>query len=409
MTSARWEVPEAVGPPTKEAISSLYHRVSELVGLRPAGWWCLILSVVALVVGLVLGWQECAVVGVVGIAAVGVALLFTIGRPRLEVRLRISDRAVVVGERALGRVLVRAQPDTRHLGSRLDLPVGREKASFWLPMMAGGRVEEFRFRIPTHRRGRIVVGPAHSVQGDPFGLAGRVTRWTGENEVYVHPLTVRLPGRQIGFVHDLEGHASPNLSAADMNFHALRPYVAGDDRRHVHWRSTARTGELMVKQFEESRMSRVLVALDTWRASYIDDDEFELAVSVAASVVLQALIGESHLTLMTSREELRAPTTTMALDELSVVETSASGGLESLVHEAIRREPSASVAFIITGSSESMTDVRRAAARFDVDTRTIGMRIASEAELRNRKVGNIDVNQIGRLQDLPRAMRRSMA
>nr|WP_231980430.1 DUF58 domain-containing protein [Tessaracoccus coleopterorum] len=104
-----------------------------------------------------------------------------------------------------------------------------------------------------------------------------------------------------------------------MNFHALRPYVAGDDRRHVHWRSTARTGRLMVRQFEESRMSRVAVSLDTGRAAYLDEDEFELGVSVVASVAMQTLYSESPLTLLTSRDELVAVTPSRALDQLSVV------------------------------------------------------------------------------------------
>ncbi|WP_296136563.1 DUF58 domain-containing protein [uncultured Tessaracoccus sp.] len=407
-TSTRWEIPEAVDPPSGETLRWWYRALSKRVGMRDAGWVCLLIGVVALVVGLVLRWQEFVLVGVVAVVAVGVALLFTIGRPRLEVRLQVSDRAVVVGERAQGRVLVRAQPGTRHLGSRLDLPVGEERASFWLPMLRSAEMREFRFRVPTERRGLVVVGPALSVQGDPFGLAGRETRWTGEEEVHVHPRTVRLPGRQTGFVHDLEGHASPNLSSSDMNFHALRPYVAGDDRRHVHWKSTARTGQLMVRQFEESRMSTVLLALDTGRASYIDEDEFELAVSVVASLAQQCILGESELSIVTSREELAAASLTLALDELSLVEATPRGGVADLAHTCSRLEHRSSIAMLVTGSTASLDDLRLASSRFDVDTRYIGIRVASGAELRHRQVGNVTLNQVGSLADLPRAMRRSM-
>lgn len=409
MTTTRWEIPEAVDPPSGEALRSLYRRVSEWAGMRNAGWICLVVAVLALVVGLVANWREFLVVGVVGLVLMAVALLFTIGKPKLAVGIAISDRSVVVGDRAHGRVLVATQPGARHLGSRLDLPVGDDHASFWLPMMGAGASKEFRFRIPTARRGRVVVGPANSVQGDPFGLAGRETRWTDELEVFVHPRTVRLPGRQIGFVHDLEGHASPHLTASDMNFHALRPYTPGDDRRHVHWRSTARAGELMVRQFEESRMSKVLVALDTGRTSYIDEEEFELAVSVTASIAMQTLLGESQLTLLTSKEHLRTPSPGMALDELSLVEQTARGGVADLAHSSSQRDPSASIAILVTGSSASLTDVRLSSARFDVDTRFIGIRVADGEELRNRKVGNVTINQIGSLEDLPRAMRGSMA
>lgn len=407
MTTTRWTAPEAVDPPTTEALTSLYRRVSEAVGLRGAGWICLGLGIVGIAVGLAVGWLEFAVTGVVAVVMVGIALLFTIGKPRLAVALDVAQRAVVVGDRASG--LVRITAEARHLGSRLDLPVGADIASVWLPAMGAGATHDHRFRIPTHRRGRIVVGPATSVQGDPFALAGRETHWTGELEVFVHPRTVRLAGRQLGFVHDLEGHASPHLSAADMNFHALRPYVPGDDRRHVHWKSSARAGELMVRQFEESRMSRVLVALDTGRTSYIDDEEFELAVSVAGSLAKQALLGESVLTLVTTRDEIRALTPTMALDGLSLVEPTARGGIQDLAQSSAERDPGASIALLVTGSTASMADVRMASARFDVDTRFVGTRVSLGEELRTRGAGNVTVNQVGSLEDLPRAMRRAMA
>lgn len=407
MTTTRWTAPEAVDPPTTETVTSLYRRVSEAVGLRGAGWICLGLGVVGIVVGLAAGWLEFAVTGVVAVVMVGIALLFTIGKPRLAVALDVAQRAVVVGDRANG--LVRITAESRHLGSRLDLPVGADVASVWLPAMAAGAIHDHRFRIPTRRRGRIVVGPATSLQGDPFALAGRETHWTGELEVFVHPRTVRLPGRQLGFVHDLEGHASPHLSAADMNFHALRPYVPGDDRRHVHWKSSARAGELMVRQFEESRMSRVLVALDTGRTSYIDEEEFELAVSVAGSLARQALLGESVLSLVTTRDEIRALSPTMALDGLSLVEQTARGGIQDLAQSSSERDPGASIALLVTGSTASMADVRMASARFDVDTRFVGTRVSLGEELRTRSAGNVTVNQVGALEDLPRAMRRAMA
>lgn len=407
-TATRWEVPEAVDPPSGARLRAFHERASRALGMRNTGWVCLTVGVVSLVAGLLLGWWEFIAVGLAAITIVGIALLFTIGKPNLGVGIRVSDRSVVVGERASGQVVVSNLAGRRHLGSRLDLPVGRDRASFWLPMLLPGAHEGFRFRIPTNRRGRVVVGPAQSVQGDPFSLTGRETEWTDALEVFVHPRTVRLPGRQTGFVHDLEGHASPNLTASDMNFHALRPYVAGDDRRHVHWKSTARAGELMVRQFEESRMSRVLIAIDTGRNSYIDDEEFELAVSIVASIAVQTHLGESPLTILTSQDRLVTASNSSTMDELSLLGLTARGGLADLAHTATRREPGASIAFVVTGSTSTMTDLRLASARFDVDTRYIGIRAAVGAELRSRKVGTVTVNQVGTLEELPRAMRKAM-
>ncbi|MFC7766284.1 DUF58 domain-containing protein [Leucobacter soli] len=69
----------------------------------------------------------------------------------------------------------------------------------------------------------------------------------------------------------------------------MREYAHGDALRHVHWKSTAKTGTLMVRQFEESQTARVAVLFDALREEYASDDEFELGVSVAASLSVQAV------------------------------------------------------------------------------------------------------------------------
>lgn len=404
----RWEIPEAVDPPTRAGVRHALERLNRVTGMTIPGWVCLSAAVVCLALGVSFGWAEFVVVGVLAAVTVVLCLLFTLGRPKLGVWVQLTGHSVVVGDHAEGRLVVRNDARRRHWGSRLDLPVGRSSASFGLPLMRPGEAVASTFLLPTTRRGIVQVGPASSVQGDPFALTGRETRWTDALELYVHPRTVLLPGRQAGFVHDLEGHASGHLSASDMNFHALRPYAPGDDRRHVHWRSTARTGQLMVRQFDESRMSRVCVALDTWRGSYLDEDEFELAVSCAGSIALHTLYSESPLALLTSRERLLALSPERVLDELSLVEQGSRGGALDLVQGVVRREPSASVAVCITGSSSSMTVLRQACGHFDVDTRVIGLRIDGGSPLRARTVGNITVLQIGELRQLPRAMRKAM-
>lgn len=406
--ASRWEVPEPVEPPTFDRLRDLRDALVEKTGIRLAGWVALLVGVGALLAGLLLGWVELKVAGSLAIVTVALSLLFTIGKPRFDVRLEMAERSVVVGTATGGELAVANLSQRLHLGSRLDLPISDDVASFSVPILRSGQSINQRFRVPTAQRGIVRIGPAESVAGDPFALTGRQTRWTGVTELFVHPRTVALPGRQSGFVHDLEGHASSHLSSADMNFHALRPYAAGDDRRHVHWRSTARTGDLMVRQFEESRMSRVVVSLDTGRLAWLDADEFELGVSCAASVAVQTLLGESPLALMTSSATLVAVTPSRALDRLCAVELEVGGGVVELVHTTRRKEPGASVAMFVTGSVASMGDVRRAGALFDVDTRVVGIRVESGSALRVRTAGNVSVVQVGALTDLPRAMRRAM-
>ncbi len=408
VVSSRWEAPDPVDPPSLDKIRALGDVWVQRTGIRVAGWTTCVLGILALAAGLMLGWLELKVVGILTIVLVAISLLWTIGRARFDVRIVMPERSVVVGTRLSGHLMVRNASARRHLGSRLDLPIAARVASFVVPSLAAGGSTKQRFIVPTQRRGVVQIGPAESIAGDPLALTGRSTRWTDETTFFVHPVTVALPGRQSGFVHDLEGHASPHLSSADMNFHALRPYAPGDDRRHVHWRSTARTGSLMVRQFEESRMSRVVVSLDAGRLAWLDDDEFELGVSCAGSVAVQTLLGESPLALLTSVNTLAAMTPSKALDELSGVALVAGGGVADLIRVTRRQEPGASVAIFITGSSASTAQVRRAGALFDVDTRVIGIRVEEGSALLVRTAANVTVVTVGLLSDLPRGIRRAM-
>ncbi len=92
---------------------------------------------------------------------------------------------------------------------------------------------------------------------------------------------------------DLEG-PTRERSEGSASFHQLREYVRGDDMRRIHWRSTARTGDLMVKQMVDTTRPELVVILDN-RAATIGEDDFEHAVEIAASI-LQAAEAEDFPT-----------------------------------------------------------------------------------------------------------------
>ena len=403
----QWEAPPPVEDP-RLRVRELLATVHAAVGLSPAGWVALAAAALCLVGYLALHWVELLYMAVMLLVLVVVALAFTVGRPRYDVTLQLRENRVIVGEDAAGRLGVRSTAARRTLPSRLDLPVGQESASFAIPSLPAGGWHGEEFEIPTRRRGVVPIGPARSIQGDPFGLSGRSTDWTELTELFVHPRTVNLPGRQTGFIHDLEGHASNHLTVSDMSFHALREYVPGDDRRHIHWRSSARTGALMVRQFEETRQARVALALDTAASSYLDEEEFELAVSVVGSVAVQCVREENPLALMTTVEVLPAVSALRALDELCRVQTHPRGSLFDLVTAVMHREPAASIVILATGSTAGIDRVRRAAANFDVDTRVIAVMSDPSAPLSVRTVSNVTLVRVPSLADLSRAMRQAM-
>ncbi|MPN42365.1 hypothetical protein SDC9_189922 [bioreactor metagenome] len=188
--------------------------------------------------------------------------------------------------------------------------------------------------------------------------------WTEPQEIFVHPRTVRLDNASTGFIRDLEGLATRDLSNDDVSFHALREYVPGDDLRYVHWRSTARTNKLMIRQFEETRRSQVVIVLATRPADYADPDEFELAISCAASLSRSAQSEGKEVTVFTSDVALAGPTPDSLLDAYSGIEPSPSR--ESLGDRArvVGAEvPSASVVILITGSGTPAEQLRLASIR----------------------------------------------
>jgi uncharacterized protein (DUF58 family) len=118
-------------------------------------------------------------------------------------------------------------------------------------------------RTPCTMRGKFTLGPATLVSGDPFGLF-RVTRQvptSGEVLVYPHmtPLpgfrlpSAELPGGQ--YLKSRTHHVTPNVST-------VRDYQPGDSFNRIHWRSTARTGQLMVKEFELDPTAELYIVLD---------------------------------------------------------------------------------------------------------------------------------------------------
>src|SRR6478735_10397033 len=225
------------------------HRMRLVLGVvRPAAWVLIAVAVVLWIAGGALGWWELTVAAIVLTVLLGLCTIFLVGRTAYDVALDLTRTRVVVGERAVGALTLSNTSGRAILPSRVVLPVGAGRGVFAVGRLAPGDSVEELFAIPTSKRGVLAVGPVSVVRGDPLGLLERVHRRDQPVDLYVHPRTVAFEGQSLGFFRDLEGLAAHDLSPDDVSFHALREYQPGDDLRHVHWRSTARTGTVMVRQ-----------------------------------------------------------------------------------------------------------------------------------------------------------------
>lgn len=157
---------------------------------------------------------------------------------------------------------------------------------------AGGR-REVSYRVRSDLRGRFALGPLQLRLSDPFGMCELTRSFSAHDTLTVIPRTEPLPpvkpaGESAGYG---EGRQRALALAGDDDI-IPRAYRHGDDLRRVHWRSTARYGELMVRREEQPQRARCTVLLDTRRTAYEGggpDSAFEWAVSGAASVLVHML------------------------------------------------------------------------------------------------------------------------
>lgn len=397
--------------------------------VTPLGWGVVAASAAALAVGYGWGWGELVVVGWGLAILVALASAYLAGRGAGSIELSLPVDRVAVGEAAQARLVAR-NPGRRRFGAaRIELPVGDRVISLTLPPLAHDAVFDERVAVPTRRRGVVEVGPVRTVRADPIGLMRREIEWSGVRLLHVHPRTIAVSPLSTGYLRDLEGTPTRDLSASDIAFHALREYQPGDDRRFIHWRSSAKTGTFMVRQFEETRRSRMMVLLDLAADAYAAPDDFELAVSAAASLGARAIRDARGISFVVSgRErpggrrpdggprsrpgagtrELPTASRDRLLDALCLVETDPRAtGLADSVRSAAESVTGVSLVFLVTGAARPVADLRQAASRLPAGVEGVVVRCAAEGEATARAIGALSVFGVGYLEDLRSMVARS--
>ena len=385
-------------------------RVAAVV--RPLGWIAIGLALLLWFAALTYGWEEALVAAAVVTAIVVLSIPFLFGRTAYDVDLDLTRTRVVVGERAVGALTLTNSTGRPLLASEVVLPVGGGRGVFDVPRLAAGEAHEELFAIPTSHRGVLAVGPVSVLRGDPLGLFERTHDRRQAVDLFVHPRTTSLDGLSLGHMRDLEGLPVQQLERDDVSFHALREYQPGDDLRHVHWKSTARTGDVMVRQYEQTRRSHFVVGLSTHPDEYREPEEFELAISVAGSVGLRALRDSRVLDARVQSGPLRADTGRRFLDALAGLDHSRprDGGLVHLAGAMAAGAPQAAVAVLVAGSRVDAADLRLACSRLPYGVRVLAVVADARVDAPSlRRVGDADVVTIGALDQLGRAVRKVLS
>lgn len=381
--------------------------------VTPAGW-VVVSAVLLLPVGFAVGWAELIVAGWVAVALLLIAVPFLAGGKAYSVDFTLPVDRVVAGGEVTGTLRVTNVSKRLELPGRIDVPIGSGLSDIHVPLMRAGAVHDERVVVPTFRRGVIDVGPITTVRTDPLGVLKREVAWADVHRLFVHPQTVSIPSTSAGFVRDLEGNPTSDIVDSDISFHAIREYAPGDGRRNVHWKSTAKTGRLMVRQFEESRRSRLAIALSLRADEYASADEFEMAVSAAGSLGIRAIRDGRDLAAFASDEipdyaqgtirsirTFQVVSTRTFLDDLSGISLSNNAmPMEEVCRVASQALPDISIAFVICGSTMTAARLHALTLKFPATVSIVAVLCDPGAAPKFRDLAGTGVFTIAVLDDL---------
>jgi uncharacterized protein (DUF58 family) len=197
----------------------------------------------------------------------------------LAVRRELLSARATVGEYARERIsIINHWPIPKlwvELRDESELP---QHGAGFVAALGGREHGRWLARTLCTHRGRFRLGPATLVSGDPFGIVALGRRVASSNEILVYPRSEDLPHFSLPGA-DLSGgqttrartfHVSPNVAT-------IREYAPGDSMSHIHWRSTARTGRMMVKEFELDPSADIYLVLDMQERAVVQDTRVVLA------------------------------------------------------------------------------------------------------------------------------------
>ncbi|NJC70330.1 DUF58 domain-containing protein [Planosporangium thailandense] len=254
-----------------------------------------------LAAGFGFGYPELAVLGCAALVAVVLAVLHALWRPVLAVTRRADPDRVMRGDDS--RMTLTVHNNSRLLAATLVAYDRCGAAVVPVPVLRlrPGHDTVAEYPVPTDRRGVVAIGPLRVVRRDPLGLATAARASGDVAQVWVYPTVHRLSAVPVGVVRSLDGRVD-RVPHGTITFDTLREYVVGDELRHVHWRTSARIGELMVREHLDTSLPRLVVLLDDRLCAHPGGrdgtaDSFEAACEAAASLVVAAHREELPLVL----------------------------------------------------------------------------------------------------------------
>ena len=319
-----------------------------LQGLTTRGKGLITVGIILGILAPILGETDLLRVGILaGALPLLAAVVLTRARYQLSMTRAIDPIRVEAGQTA--RVTLRLRNTSRiptgtmMLEDRIPYSLG-ERPRLVLERLLGGGGSSVSYPVTSQKRGKFDIGPLVIRLTDPFGLVELTRTYPSTDHLTVLPTitplpAVRLPGEYAGS----GDNRSRAVAVHGEDDTATREYRHGDDLRRVHWKSTARVGELMVRREEQPWDSRATVLLDLRGAGYRGDGQdssFEWAVEATASITSHLRLSGYKLRMTTETIDL-APDSVhqdQILDHLASIGTRRTSDMGTLVERARQGE-----------------------------------------------------------------------
>ncbi len=321
------------------------------------GWAAVGVSGALLVLWAAFGEIELLATAVFLLLAVGGGLLFVrVLSPRLEVARRLYPSPVHEGEQVTVEVEMQAVRKARNLWLE-DTVHGLGAVRFAAANTIPGQRLMARYEVYCRARGIYQVGPAAVSVADPFALTESRAATGTVDRLTVYPRVEALDGFPVvrGLDPAVQSTRPTFVPHGGEDFFTLREYQIGDDLRKVHWPSSAKHDELMIKQLEVPWQARALVLLDHRADRYPTPDAFEHAVRGAASVVAHLYQGGFSPELWTAERApgLRSESRyTQAMEMLATVAAVHNLDLQRTVSRLRRSGVGGGALVVVTGTPD---------------------------------------------------------
>ena len=321
------------------------------------GWAAVGVSGALLVLWAAFGEIELLATAVFLLLAVGGGIMFVrLVAPRLELARKIYPSPVHEGEQVTVEVETLAARATRNL-SLEDTVHGLGAVRFTAAHTTPGQRLVARYEVYCRARGIYQVGPAEASVADPFALTERRASIGAVDRLTVYPQVEPLQGFPAvrGLDPAVQSSRPTFVPHGGEDFFTLREYVIGDDLRKVHWPSSAKRDELMIKQLEVPWQARALVLLDQRAECYPTSEAFEHAVRGAASVVSHLYSGGFSPELWTAERApgLRSDSRyTQAMEMLATVQVVNHFDLQRTVTRLRRSGVGGGALVVVTGAPD---------------------------------------------------------